>query len=260
MLESIRRKLSPQTKRRVRRLLNSGYWVSRSIVRSGWRPSDPLPGRALDVFVARNEFGLYCVPRASKHRSVTQMISQARVWERETIELIRRTQGDAVHAGTFFGDFLPALSERPGTVWAFEPNSESFRCAQITILLNGLSNVVLTNAALGAAAGSAYLKKTDARGLAAGGQSRLVDDPSNADESVRILAIDESVDGRIGVIHLDVEGFEQPALEGALATIARFRPLIILESAPAAWISEHLMPLGYRVEQTLNGNSVLRCY
>lgn len=255
----LRGRITPQTKRRVRSVLNSVYWLRRRLGGSGWSRSDPLPDLALDCLVARNEFGLYCVPRSSKHRSATQMILQSRVWEPETIELLRQIEGDIVHAGTFFGDFIPALAERVGTVWAFEPNSESYRCAQITILLNGLDNVVLTNAAVGSHAGEGFLKVTDAHGRSTGGQSRLIDDPTKADEHVRVVTIDEGVaDAEIGVIQLDVEGFEARALEGAMGTIERCRPLIVLESVPEAWVSEHLAPLGYKCEDDLNGNSVFR--
>ena len=59
------------------------------------------------------------------------MILDARVWEPDTLDLARGVDpaGDVVHAGTFFGDFIPALarSRAPGAlVWAFEPNRESY--------------------------------------------------------------------------------------------------------------------------------------
>ncbi len=133
-------------------------------------PGVELPEDAPDSVVARNEHGLYCVPRSSAHRPVAQAILQSRVWESETLELIRGVASDAdiVHAGTFFGDFVPALSRsraKGATVWAFEPGGENHRCTEITIMLNKLENVVLTHAGLDAKGGSALLATGDREGL-----------------------------------------------------------------------------------------------
>ncbi|TLZ00439.1 MAG: FkbM family methyltransferase [Gammaproteobacteria bacterium] len=62
----------------------------------------------------------------------------------------------------------------------------------------------------------------------------------------------------IGIIHLDVEGYETPALEGALETIRRCRPIIIVETKPAdAWLKANLAPLGYKAgDRPLEANTV----
>jgi hypothetical protein len=57
--------------------------------------------------------------------------------------------GDIVHAGPYFGEFLPALADVADNVWAFEPKEENYRCAVITQMINQLHNVELHNAALG---------------------------------------------------------------------------------------------------------------
>ena len=51
----------------------------------------------------------------------------------------------------------------------------------------------------------------------------------------------------VSIIQLDVEGFEQPALKGAMTTIARCRPILILETlADHTWFTERILCLGYR--------------
>jgi FkbM family methyltransferase len=229
-----------------------------------------LPADAPDCLVARNEHGVYCVPRASQHRPVAQAILASGVWEAETLDLVRGAdrEGDIVHAGTFFGDFLPALarSRADGAlVWAFEPGDENYRCTEITIAFNGLENVELANVGLDARGGTALLATGDREGLPLGGASRIID-PARArwwdNEQVQVVAVDEVVgaDRSVSAIHLDVEGHEQEALAGALHTIARCRPLIVLETLPeASFIEQHLAPLGYRVDGTVNVNSILRC-
>ena len=230
-----------------------------------------LPPGALDCLLAANPHGVYCVPRASEHRAVSQAIMAAGVWESDTLELLRAADpgGDIVHAGTFFGDFLPALahSRRDGAqVWAFEPNRENYRAAQITMLLNDLQNVMLRNAGLGAQRASVLLATTDREGTPLGGASRVIKDPARArwytNEQVELLKLDELIepDRRVAAVHFDVEGHEQEALSGALATIERCRPVLVLETMPdSAWIERHLTPLGYRAAGEVDINHVLRC-
>jgi FkbM family methyltransferase len=222
--------------------------------------------------VANNQYGVYCIPRAASHRPVAQTVLQSRVWEADTLELIRGADrdGDIVHAGTFFGDFIPALarSRRNGAiVWAFEPGRENYRCAQITTMLNDLHNVVLANAALDCKSGSAFLQTSNADGVALGGESRItvnVDGVGGGQgEEVQLAAIDEAVasDRRVAVIQLDVEGHEQRALAGAMHTIDRCRPLIVVETLPdAAWVAEELEPLGYELDGSIDLNFVIRCH
>ncbi len=218
----------------------------------------------LECGVFYNRFGAYCVPDSCRHRPAAQRIMAGQVWEQETLAFIREAYsgGDIVHAGTFFGDFLPALSRTAagGKVWAFEPNPESYRCASITALLNGLDNVVLTCAALGEAMAVESFVTRDAEGRALGGASHVAMAGETSDAETRTVAIDAVVpaDRRVGVIQLDVEGYEQQALAGALRTIARDRPAIILETPPHEWVSAHLAPLGYRAEGTVNHNTILR--
>lgn len=85
--------------------------------------------------------------------------------------------------GADFGDFLPALSSgcAPGArIWAFEPNPENYRCARVTLELNGISNVTLANAGLGAQAELLGILTADEQGLPLGGASRIVQDDDAA--------------------------------------------------------------------------------
>ena len=82
--------------------------------------------------------------------------------------------GDIIHAGTYFGDFLPALSralDPDAHLWAFEPSAENFECAQKTVALNGLGNITLMNAGLGARAETLPLRIGEPERPARGGSS-----------------------------------------------------------------------------------------
>jgi FkbM family methyltransferase len=263
----LRGALPPPISRRAGRIVGSSR-----VLAACWRRGRTLsPARIPDCLLARNEYGAYCVPRSCRHRPAARAILQARVWERDTLALLRGVDpdGDVVHAGTFFGDFLPALASSRGDgarVWAFEPNEESYRCASITTLLNGLENVTLTHAALSAERGTALLATSDSAGHAVGGGSHLLGDGVEADdagrrEQVELLAVDEVIGNEraVALIQLDVEGHEQMALAGAMRTIERCLPVLVLESLPEQdWTAEHLAPLGYRVGESVDANKVLR--
>lgn len=235
----------------------------------------PAAAGTLDCVVVNSGGAAFCVPRAALHRPAAVALRRDRVYEPETQELLRsQGAGDVVHAGTFFGDFLPRLSRsrRDGAlVWAFEPHPDSFRCAQITVLLNGLENVRLTHAALDSVDdGTGVLVTSGRAGRPLGGSSYLSSSPADtaaagsddATRQVPLTTVDATVpaDRHVAVLQLDVEGHEQDALTGALGTIRRCRPLIVLESEPTPqWHDSHLAPLGYRRAGRLDHNTLLRC-
>lgn len=215
---------------------------------------------------AHNRYGTYCIPESSSHRPASQTILTGNVWEPQTLELIRAEchEGDGVHAGTFFGDFLPAISralQRDARLWAFEPCWENYSCAMLTIEMNTLTNVTLIHGALGEKRGRARLKTRNRNG-AMGGWSRI---SLFGQERVDVLAIDDIVlhDRNISVIQLDVEGFEKHALAGALRTIRRCSPLLILEvweGSPlleSSWFQDSIGSLGYTTAQRIDDENVV---
>ena len=245
----------------------------------------------VDCRLGQNEHGFYCVPAESAHRPAAQHVLSGQVWEQETLDLVAGlgSGADVITAGAYFGDLLPAISATVGEgarVWSVEPNPVSFSCAQWTLRLNRVTNVVLVHAALGERAGTAELHVRDPGGVAFGGGSTLVDDLAaaaarnrakakpargarrltarmrgSATVTVDVVAIDDLVpaDRAVSVIHLDVEGFEAQALAGAAKTIARCAPAIVLESVPRdtpAW--RMLADLGYDVVDQVGANIVLR--
>lgn len=218
----------------------------------------------IDCTLCENEFGRYCVPKSSQHRPAPQEVVRGLVWERPTIEFMRaHADRDIVHAGMFFGDFLPGLSSKlvPGRViYGFEPNPENFIAAQWTALLNGLENVRMHNCGLGETSKSAPMQMFE-NGRAIGGGSRIIhgDATSSPDiQPIEIAAIDEIIPpaADIGILQLDVEGYEEYALRGAMRTIEKHRPIIILETVPQQFVEERLSPLGYKRSGMVCDNTV----
>lgn len=257
----------------LQKLLPKPLRSSRKRVRPRKLPREQYDAlTALKCRIWYNRYGGYCLPESSLHRTAPRKILRGDVYEPATIEFMRAhcAGGDIVHAGTYFGDFLPGLSQAcdPGcAVWAFEPNPENFRCAQITALINDLSNVRLQNAGLGEAPAMLRMRTRDQDGVSLGGKSHIVGeseyDPAT-DEEVRIVTIDSVVGDQrpVSILQLDVEDHEKAALTGALQTIRRCLPIIILEVRKGSdllqseWFGDTILSLGYRQTTTLHGNSV----
>ena len=229
---------------------------------------------ALKCSIGYNKYGGYCLPESSLHRTAPRKILRGLVYEPQTLEFMRDNcgTGDIVHAGTYFGDFLPSLSQAcspEARIWAFEPNPENFRCAQITLLINDLINVTLHNAGLGDKKDTLTMRTKDEEGRSLGGKSHIVSSEEfnpALDEQVNIVTIDDIVDcdRQVSIIQLDVEDHEQAALAGAAQTIHRCLPIIIVEVRrdsellDSEWFKQNILDLGYKLTGTLHGNSIFQ--
>jgi len=253
-------------------LLNLIYKIYQLIIyRTKPRITSPLEELdSLSCMIAYNKYGGYCLPLNSIQRPALQATLRGRVWEDETVDFLRSNcqGGDIVHAGTYFGDFLPALSQACDdnrVIWAFEPNPENFLCAQITCLINRLENINLHNAGLGETDESGIMNTIDAKGRSMGGSSTIIDSNSSINlentEEVRIVSLDALIpnDRHISILQLDVEGYEKQALLGALDLIKRCLPVLIIETLPdVEWLEENLFSIGYVITGVVQKNSILQ--
>jgi FkbM family methyltransferase len=93
-------------------------------------------------------------------------------------------------------------------------------------------NVRLHHAVLGESNGERIMQVAQG-GQGFGGFSHIVSDSPVPDgrsadfEDITTMRLDDVLpsDSDIAIVQLDVEGFEEPALKGALKTIARCRPI-----------------------------------
>lgn len=265
-MKNIARKLIPTP---IRRMINALRAKSTYRTHPRFESMDYNSLPVLQCRIAYNANGGYCLPISSIHRPAPQKILNGEVYEPKMIKFLTSQcrGGDIVHAGTFFGDFLPALSRACGPnskIWAFEPNPESYRCAQITILINGLMNIELTNAGLGDIRGVVQMAVADSSGQSLGGGSTILTSATpergGTIEHVNIVTIDDTVpaDRNVEIIQLDVEGYEKQALIGALSTVQRCLPVLVLETMPdTAWLDKHIFPLGYYIHTTMECNTIL---
>lgn len=175
----------------------------------------------------------YFIPAYAKHRPACRAFLKGKYYEPRTHELIayllNRRPGNIVHAGAFFGDMLPSFSAscgEAGTVYAFEPLLENYVLARLTVDHNRLSNVALFNSALGDRTAPCRVDNVSEPGVHAGGASTI---SQTGAASSATLTIDGLGVQQLSVLQLDVEGFEATVLSGARATMARCRPVILVE-------------------------------
>jgi FkbM family methyltransferase len=172
--------------------------------------------------LATNVFGKYWVPESAFPSYTGQAILAGNVHEYETINYIRQNPGNGaiVHAGTGFGDFLPALKHLQNPVYAFEPNAEMYSATIKTIKENEIDNVILFKEGLSNSI-------SDTRNFLHDGIRSEVNPMST--DYIHVTTLDSVIPGRVSLIHLDIEGHEFEALEGASQIIEDYSPTIILE-------------------------------
>lgn len=155
--------------------------------------------------------------------------------------LINTLPNDAVivDGGANIGFFTVPVAHKTqgrGTrIISFEPQRQLFHALGGSLALNGYDHVYLHNCGLGATSGTAQLPKVDYSAIQDFGSlsltdhNKLVEDSWMADRVVDIVSIDDMHLPRLDLFKLDVEGYEVPALTGALNTIKQHRPWIWVE-------------------------------
>ena len=203
--------------------------------------------------IAKNEYGLYSIPKEVEYTYTSKFIIEGGVHEDTTIKYIQSIGGNIIHAGSGFGDFLPAL-KNCDKVWTFEPNTLMYKSSLETISLNKLKNVEIFPYAIGDCDGVGILKHIDEKGLEMGPRSEM---GTNGLE-VKLVKLDSVIpkDCKISLIHLDLEGYEFQALNGAKEIIERDRPIIVLEiDSRAVAYNDFMLSLGYVTHKQLIFNS-----
>jgi len=128
-----------------------------------------------------------------------------------------KRRGVAVQAGGNVGILPKLLAEHFGEVYTYEPDPENFACLRRNVTE---ANVIARRAGLGNKASMTGIGRNPENC----GQSHIVEG-----DDVPVVRIDELGLAVCDLIALDVEGYELPALMGAAKTIARCRPLIVVE-------------------------------
>lgn len=139
------------------------------------------------------------------------------------------------NAGFFTIPVAQRVRGRDIKIISFEPQRQLFQALGGSLALNGLGHVHLHNCGLGAEPGTAQLPVIDYSvaqdfGTVSLTEQDTVDEHSwMTDRRVDITTIDAMDLHSLDFFKLDVEGYEVPALTGAIETIGKYQPWIWVE-------------------------------
>jgi FkbM family methyltransferase len=126
-----------------------------------------------------------------------------------------------VQAGGNVGVYAERLAGQFGAVLTFEPDPDNWHCLQQNITA---PNVTARHAALGEGPGFVETWRTEKEQHNYG--ATLIRPAQAGAEVVMLDSLDLPA---LDFLFLDVEGYEWPALKGAVETIKRFQPIISVE-------------------------------
>ena len=133
--------------------------------------------------------------------------------------------------GTHSVPLARKLSEIGRRLLVVEPQPVIFQSLCANLALNGLLNVSAENVACSDAPGQLRFVEPDYRQPANFGGVAMLE-AAEAGRVVRCVRLDDIVPAEfdVGLIKIDVEGFEQKVITGAEKTIRRCRPFLYLEN------------------------------
>jgi FkbM family methyltransferase len=161
-------------------------------------------------------------------------------WDEEELRLVLSllpADGVFLDVGAYFGWYaLNVAHSRPhARVLAFEPVPASQDHLEENRVRNGLTNVRLVRAAVGAEPGEAEMALPPPTN---GGSAHLSMEGAGGHVRVPVTTLDafaaEERLPRIDMVKIDVEGAELEVLRGAEGVLRRFRPLLLVELNPSA--------------------------
>jgi FkbM family methyltransferase len=173
------------------------------------------------------------------------------VYEPAVAALIRQRlrPGDTfVDVGANIGYFSLVAARAVGAtgeVLAFEPSPEVRRALADNLRLNGITNVVVKEEALGPSHGEVTFFTGPARDTGLGSLRRMDEGSTIRVSQIPFDEVAAGVD-RITMVKIDVEGGESGVLEGMIRTLAARHPDIIVEVTDA-----FLRPLGSSARELL---------
>ncbi len=151
-----------------------------------------------------------------------------------------------IDIGANIGCISMALLRSGFSVRAFEPQPEVYKLLEMN-LVGG----VAYNVALGRESGTAempkvyYSTKGNFGGLGIGGKSMY------GSYTVPVEALDSYSFSNVGFIKIDVEGYEEEVLRGAVETITRDKPILYIEDdriEKRTGLRKFIQSLGYTYE------------
>ena len=152
--------------------------------------------------------------------------------ERRLLAQLVRPGMTVVEVGANIGAHTVGLARAcaPAPLYAFEPQQRVFQILCANLALNDLGNVVALPEACGEAEGQAIIPPINYGAVGNFGGVSLAPDGDGPGQRVRVRPLDSLSLPSLGLLKVDVEGFEPQVLRGARETIMRCRPILYVEN------------------------------
>ena len=188
--------------------------------------------------------GTFWVEKRRPRGSIKEIMIRGGVWESHIVRAIQTYAAPgstAIDVGAYIGThsmLMGRLVGGAGRVYAFEPQRKVYRELVQNVALNGMEGVVVPlRFALGDKMAVIEMDQPsviDVVGLAAGPAAVPVlaeggVSVGTGGDKAEMRPLDDFDLTNVSLIKIDVEGHENPVLEGAGRTIAENRPVVVLE-------------------------------
>jgi FkbM family methyltransferase len=167
----------------------------------------------------------------------------------------------AIDGGAHIGTWSKVMSERFERVIAVEPSRDTFEALDWNLTLAVATNVEPRNIALGNAPGFVEMRLNDEQTKRANTGARF----TTPDGSIPVETIDSWNLPSLGFLKMDIEGSEFVALQGAVETLKRCRPIVLFEQKwmwvknfglPKDAVSDLLKRCGYRFLEQAGADAI----
>jgi FkbM family methyltransferase len=127
-----------------------------------------------------------------------------------------------IDVGAHIGTTVLPYSRLFKTVYAFEPNSESYNLLEQNVKLNNINNVIMKNVGISN-------KNTNGELIKHGDNSGCYYFKENTEGTVKSIILDEQLISDVDFIKVDTEGSELLVLQSAEELLKKYKPLIHVE-------------------------------
>ncbi len=161
-------------------------------------------------------------------------------WETDNLAILKKYLNDdavCLDIGANIGALTIPMADIVKHVYAFEPGPEIYGMLNTNILNNGIKNVTLINAAIGSKKDTVYFHHNRSN---VGGSYVTASDDTYSTSSVPSIRLDTWAKDnltRLDFIKCDIEGFEVKFLKGAKQTLKKYKPLMLIEFNPIAFLN-----------------------
>ena len=172
---------------------------------------------------------------------ISACIRRGYIWEEHQHELIDKyvkKDSVVVEVGAHVGTATVKLSKVAKQVHAFEPFKASLNLLNQNLKINDCKNVKVYSEGLSDTKGKNHWSFLSIANPGGSGMesdkgkpsSKVVNTPKEKEYEINTITLDSLKLKKVDYIKIDVEGFEYSVLRGAMKTIAKHKPIIVVES------------------------------